>query len=262
MAKRWFGQFELPENTTGHWQIGPYRLWLQRNPNEIKVASFHGDDPHETRVRVDIPAENDDPLPEVEVRRFGFDRSVRAVTIAPALADRAVVVSPQEPLHLPPRERVTLYISTPIWVQVSVEDARAPLVDEPTLRPTDTWFGPSTMKGELCYATKTAARLTRENLPVRPYRVVSEVDIRNRSNGTLTVEHLRIPFVHLSVYVASTGDLWTEPVTFDHVEEENMASVRLGSGPPAEAAGAVQIAGPRSPMDAGLLIRTFGRLVF
>jgi hypothetical protein len=262
MTERWFGQFELPANTAGHWQVGPYRLWLQRNPNEYKVTSSHGDDPHETTVRVDVPTDNDHPSEQTAVRRFAFDRTVASVTIAPALADRAVVVNPQEPLHLPPKERVSLYISTPIWIQLVVGGDSAPLVDEPTLRPTDTWFGPSTMRGELCYATKTAARLTLENLPPRPHRVVSVVEIRNRARTTLTVDRLRIPFVHLSVYVAATGDLWTESVAFEHVEEEDMASVRLGSGPPVDAAGAVQIAGPRTPIDDGLLTRTFGRLVF
>jgi hypothetical protein len=262
LTERWFGRFDLPVNGTGHWKVGPYRLWLQRNPTEFKVASCHGGDPNETTVRVEVPADFEQLPGDAAVRRFGFDRTDTVVTVMPTLADRPVVVSPKEPLHLLPSERVNLYISTPIWIRVAAGERSVPMVDEPTQRPTDTWFGPSTMKGELCYATRTVARLSLQNLPSRPHRAVSVVGIRNRSKSTLTVEHLRIPSVHLSVYVASTGDLWTEPVTIDHVEEGDMASVRLGSGPPADAAGATRASGPRMPMDAGLLTRTFGRLVF
>jgi hypothetical protein len=148
-----------------------------------------------------------------------------------------------------------------VWIELSLGASPIALLDEPTHRPTDTWFGPSPMKGELCYATRTAARMNLDNIPSRPHRVISAVEIRNKAKSTLTVEKLKIPVMHQSVYATRGGNLWTETVTLDHHEEGALANVRLGKGPPKQAADTTLVRGPRTPMDAGVLTRAFGGLV-
>jgi hypothetical protein len=171
------------------------------------------------------------------------------------------VVSPQEPLFVPPDEKVAVFISTPVWVEVALGDASPSVLDEPTQRPTDTWFGPSPMSGELCYATRTAARMNLENVSVKAHRAISVVEIKNRSKSILSVEKIKIPMMHQSLYATASGALWTESVTLDHQEEEALAAVRLGKGPPETAPDARLVRGPRTPAATGLLTRAFGGLI-
>jgi hypothetical protein len=117
------------------------------------------------------------------------------------------------------------------------------------------------MEGELCYATRTSARLTVEDLPVRPHRAISVVEIKNTAKTNLTVEKLKIPTLQMSVFAAGDGQLWTETLTLERKEEDAMASVRLGKGPPRKASGAQLVRGPRSPSERGLLIRAFSGLL-
>jgi hypothetical protein len=172
-----------------------------------------------------------------------------------------VVVCPEEPLLIPPRESLTVYISTPVWVELTCGEPAVVLLDQPTFRPTDTWFGPSPMKGELCYATRTAARLTLDNVPLRPHRVISVVEISNTARSVLAVENLKIPAIHQSVFATPGGDLWTEAVILDHHEDGEHASVRFAEGPPEQAKEAALVRGPRRPAEAGLLTRAFGGLM-
>jgi hypothetical protein len=69
----------------------------------------------------------------------------------------------------------------------------AAIFDQPTHRPSDTWFGPTTMTGELCYAIRTSVRLNLENLPARPGRAISVVQVKNQSRTDLKVEKPRVP---------------------------------------------------------------------
>ena len=258
MRTPWHGSFEVPINTTAFWQAGPYQLWLRRSAHEWKVASVQGADSLGRSLHVEVPSDRTDPPEAATVRRFAYKRSPGEVKLTPALADRPVVVSPEEPLHLPSKEQITVFISTPVWVELTLGDSPIALLDEPTHRPTDTWFGPSSMKGELCYATRTAARMNLDNVPARPHRVITVVEIRNRAKETLTVEKLKIPVTHQEVYATEDGSLWTGTLTLEHHEEGEMATVRLGKGPPANARNAALVRGPRSPMEAGLLTRAFG----
>ena len=257
----WYGRFELPEDAAGLWQAGPFQLWARRLPHEWVVCTVQGTDGLESTLDVRVPTDDPAPIEGLGLLRFAFEQPPEYVNLTPALADRPVVVSPEEPLHLPSGEQITLFISTPVWFQLSIGEGPLPLLDEPTHRPTDTWFGPSTMRGELCYATRTAARMSLDNVPFRPHRVISVVQIRNSSKTTLTVEKLKIPLPNQSVFGTKDGDLWTETVTLDHQEEGAMAAVRLAKGPPSNAPEASLFSGPRVPMDTGLLTRAFGELL-
>jgi hypothetical protein len=261
MATRWFGRFELRTGETGAWMIGPYRLWLRRLAHEWRAASLRGADPMADTLEVAVPADEVEVPSDAVVRRFGFRSSPAAAVLKPALPDRPVIVSPEDSFELPAGERITLYLSLPVWVQVFLGDDPDVMLDEPAHRPTDTWFGDSTTRGELCYAVRTAARTILGELPTPPHRAVAVVEIRNRAKRTLAVEKLRIPVHQQSLYGTPAGGLWTERVMVDSTGDGSMATVHLGSGPPDDAADAGRQAGPRAPMSAGLLTRTFGSLV-
>ena len=259
--KLWYGNFSVRAGDTAFWQVGPYQLWAHRSVHEWRLASVRGTDSLDGSLVVDVPSDREEPPEGAQIRRVAFQRAPDSLTLTPTLADRPLVASPEEPLQLPPNEQITLYISTPVWVELTTGEPAVILADEPTHRPTDTWFGPSSMRGELCYATRTAARMVLENIPPRPHRVISVVEIKNSAKTVLTVERLKIPTPHLSVYATRSGDLWTEALTLEHHEEAEMAAVRLAKGPPRDMTDAALIRGPRTPMGAGILTRAFGGLL-
>ncbi len=135
------------------------------------------------------------------------------------------------------------------------------LLDVPTHRPSDSWFGPSTMEGELCYGSRTNARLNLENLPVRPHRAISVVRVKNGSTKDLNIEKLKLPTPQMSVFVTAEGHYWTEGVTLERREDDEPAAVRFDQGPPQEASDATLASAPRSPSQRGLLTRAFAGIL-
>jgi hypothetical protein len=259
-TNRWYGSFELALDSAGTWRIGPYRLWAWRAEHEWRIATQRDSDSMTDACHVEIPSPEREPPVHAELHRFGFTSAPAAITLRPFLADRPVVVSSESPLLLPRAEEITLYVSTPAWIQVVIGDSDT-ILEESLYRPTDTWFGPSTMRGELCYAVRTSARLRLESLPVRPHRIVSAVQIVNRGKTHLSFDRIKIPTPQMAVYGTPAGQLWTETVTLERYQDQDEASVRLGSGPPPQAVGATRIQGPRSVVERGLLTSAFSSLV-
>jgi hypothetical protein len=191
------------------------------------------------------------------VKRFGFRKASGQLELRPALADRPVVVNPEIPFALPAGEETSLYVSVSLWLQIHTGNPASLLLEEPVFRPSDTWFGPSTMEGELCYAGRTGARLNLENLTVRPQRAICAVRIRNRAATLLPLQRLKLPAPNLSLFTSAEGHLWTEALTLDRDQDGELASLRLGKGPPREARDPVHVNGPRARIERGLLVRTF-----
>lgn len=240
-------------------RIGPSALWLQRTPMEWRVAvvtgADGGDDPGEILPSADPPPE------EATIHRFGFASSPQRLRLDPRLPDRAVVISPADPFLLPPQEEAQLYVSLPVWVAIGQEGRQTTLFEVPVQRPSDTWFGPSTRVGELCYAIRTRARTRLEEVSNHRHRVVSVVRIVNRARTLLPVERLRLPAPQMSLYADPDGQLWTEGVTLIRSEDDELARVELGGGPPDASRAGTLLAGPRLSSDRGLLERTFGGLI-
>ncbi len=256
-----FGTFELEVDSAKIWAIGPFTLWAFRAANEWRIATRRESEASKETSAVENPAPGENPPANSELHRYGYSTSPAEISLLPLLADRPVVFSAESPLLIPSREEMTLYVSTPAWMEVAIGDPPVTVMEQPLQRPTDTWFGPNTMGGELCYAVRTKARLRLENLPVRPHRVFSMVHIVNRAETNLSFARVKIPVPQMSVYGASDGQLWTEKVTLERDQDEGDATVRLGSGPPPQAADATLIHGPRTVGERGLLTSAFSGLI-
>jgi hypothetical protein len=72
--------------------------------------------------------------------------------IEPSLADRAMIATLNKPIVVLPGEEIKVFISTPLWMTILVPQRKVPVADILFWRPTDSWFGPSTMTGDLCYS--------------------------------------------------------------------------------------------------------------
>lgn len=240
----------LAEGETGRWRLGPLTLWVQRRHREWRVVREQGDDPLDPTVQVEVPTAAPFPDDDETFERFASHHEDNVLSLAPRLADRNVIARPDRPLHLLAGARVELYVSTPIWVAVHAHGTT--LRECPTYRPPDTWFGATTTRGEVCYASRTAARLELAEVPLRPSRAVTAVTMYNGSYDPLRVERFAIPVHTLELFVDPGGAFWTQSVTLER-ESRGTARLLLATGPPKPAGPARRVEGARrAPAAAGL----------
>lgn len=255
----WWGRYDVSMGHTLRWQIGPATLWVARKQVEWSVGRLADHDPLDTRLTIaeDSEAPDDD---ETEVTRFAVRDESRTLRLTPALPDRPVIFKAARPFFVPSGEEATLFVSSPLWLRLEVGEASTELLDFPLRRPSDTWFGPDTLAGELCYASKTSARLHLEEAPVRPHRAITAVRIINRAESSLPLEKLKVPVPGLELFASGDGHLWTAALTLEREEDKDQARVRVTERPKAATA-LTPVAQARTPTSRGALIDVFGGLL-
>ena len=257
---RWWGDFELDVGQCSFWQVGPLCLWIERLADEWRITSSRMGDPLDPTV---VIASGDSPPPDTDadVMRFGAPLAHSRLTLEPALSDRAVVIRPDTPLFLLPGEEVRLHVGTPVWVRIAVGPSRRKLVEIPTFRLSDTFFGPNTREGELCYASRTRARLQLADVPKRRTRAATQLLVENKASVALALARLKIPVPRLSLYSDAADTLWTSTMHVVREADGQIARLELGDGPPPEAGDVTPVAPPRQIPESNLLARAVSALL-
>ena len=174
--------------------------------------------------------------------------------ITPMLADRPVVTRPVVPLHLCAGEEATVFVSLPVWIRLEAGPQKLLLKEIAIQRLSDTWFGPSTLEGELCYASTTHCRQDLREVPHYPYLTITPVLIQNKSRQSLVLERLSLPVHFLSVYGSEDATLWTSKVSLKWEHGATLA-MAIDAKPPEEAGKAQLLCGPRYEPEKGGVIR-------
>ncbi|GJM44496.1 MAG: hypothetical protein DHS20C21_13380 [Gemmatimonadota bacterium] len=260
MSQQWWGEYSLEEGGTRYWEIGPLRFWARRLQQEWRFASMAAGDHSDEHLNVAAPSPAE-PDESAENIQFGFREAHPTLELGPACPDRLVVVKSDRELFVPPGEEISLFVSTGLWLQVRTGASPALLYEIPFRRPSDTWFGPSTLVGELCYSARVKVRFRLEDVVRRPHRAISVVKIRNRASTQLALTRLTLPVPLLSLYGSEDGQLWTESMTLIRDADGEHAEVKLGRGAPREAHGAKKLTGPRRQPQKGVLLRSFASLL-
>lgn len=260
----WWGVLELDDAHVRRWRIGPRTLWMSRRSQEFSVAHVATDDPFDRTLELGA-IDDADAIPREAARmRFAVRGDAPAPELSALLADRAAIVRPDAPLSIPPGEEVTLYVSSPVWLALRLP-ARADrgeqtLTEIPTWRPSDTWFGPDTQRGELAYALATSGRFAVERGAGPPHRATTPIRVRNRDATALHLERLKVPLPNLSLYASPTR-LWTTALVLDRDDDDDRTSLELTSGAPTEAGPDTRtLAAPRQAVAGSLVMRVFSRL--
>jgi hypothetical protein len=256
-VSHWWGEFELELRACRYWRIGPLSLWVTRLAREWQVAHTWSDDPFDStyeldRTNVEIPA-------GLERRRYLFVESTKRLSLRARVADRPVVARPEQPLIIPAGESATLYVASPVWVELAISDPRRDSVDSgkafaelPIWRMSSTWFGDDTLEGTLCYATRSRAIV--EPRPTRGPRVVTALDLRNVCTVPLQVQRLALPLPQMSVFSDTDGQLWTEATRVDH-DIDIVVPAQIDSSPPREAGPTTLVSRPRQDRQQNVLAR-------
>ncbi len=181
--------------------------------------------------------------------RILLNHGDRPIHVTPQLADRPVVARPMVPTEVPPKERATLFISAVLWARVGIGEQL--LAELPTLRLSDTWFGATTMSGELCYASQTRALLRLDNVPYSAFRAIIPVTIDNQGEDNVKLERINVPVPHLTLY-CDGEKFWTSALTI--LRETNLATakLRIDATPPPHS---IIAAAPRRPIRGGVFDR-------
>lgn len=249
---RWWGSFDAEVDHGLRWRIGPLHFHALRRPDAWELATHREEDPFESHVEVGSPITAlPDPDEGYEVRRYGIGQAGTSLHLSPATPDRPVVARPETAFVVLPDSRVDSFVGSALWLRMQVGNGRRLMDELPISQPADTWFGPDTTEGELCYASRTSLLSRISDLPLRQHRSVTPVTIENRAASPLVLSRMRIPMPSLGLYFDGER-LWTERVTLvrELSEERDLAKLSIGRPPK----GAEVVASARAPASGPALI--------
>ena len=255
----WWGTVSVPENNSFLLNSATFILAVEHKAKEWCI--------HVKRNRDTPVEESEEDLKQLvgefspvycgDISRHIVNDISNTLEINPSLADRTVVCRPKAPITIVSGASVVIYLSTPIWLSISITGEKDMLLKEvATQRLSDTWFGASTREGELCYASQTAGRLDINKLPFRMQRAITPLLIENKADNDLIFERIALPVPSLSLFSNESGQLWTQNVSLTREDDGDFAKVKLGHSKP----GSTLINGPRIKLDHGQLIRAFSAI--
>ena len=231
---KWWGLYPFRKNQKAHWKIGPFSLKAELCDHEWIIQYERGAESLSQDCLFDFPYETPHLTAEVkDTYRFGFSHSNGEVILTPRPADRPMVVRPVSPVYILPHSKVTIFISTALWLEISLNEPELTLHTTPLYRPSDSWFGPLTGDGELCYASQTFGRMHLKDMDIRPHRAITAVHIENLNAKPLYLERVKLPVDLLSLYTTDNHSLWTNSVNLVSLKNEALASIKMDREPPA-----------------------------
>lgn len=241
------------------WSIGDRKIIIKRLASEWNTWNIESAQENTHKLVCKTNSLQEVPDHEFMGRHLQTPTSSK-IKVLPALADRPIVARPIVPLTLLSGQNVRIYVSTPLWFRANTEPYTANLLDIPFWRPSDSWFGASTMEGELCYAKYTDARLRLELLEQRPQRAITPVFIHNEQKEAIIIERLSVPVPLLNLYQDNNHNLWTNTLNVTRKEGSGMVELLLEKEPPPEIKNASLVSLPRIISDRNTLIKTISNL--
>lgn len=250
----------VEKGTVCQWQIGPLDVWVQHQGDEWQIATGKAHTPDAGEERLTSAVHTVDAPAGLEWRRWVVSDPADAVRLKPAMPDRPVVVRPEYPIRLPPKQQALFYLSIPVWVQVTVNDGKLVLCEQPSMPLSNIWFG-DYASGELCYSLKTRARRDVDADHLHPHRAICPVSVSNRAQTELDFQRLCIRVSHLRI--EERGDrLWTNQVNVTFRGEDQASRIDYQKPNHKSQGAAVVLAEPRAPLEGSIVRRSFRSLGF
>lgn len=256
----WWGKFELPEKQPKVWALGERIIAIMRARDEYCLWNIETDTANSDAIIVSDTL-NPELLDNRCLTRHLHANPPAGILVRPRLADRSVVARPAATLRVPPFQEGRVLVSTPLWFHAITADDTNILADIPFRRPSDSWFGPSTRVGEICYAKYTDARLPHEVLQHRAHRAITPITIINRNKRALVIERINVPVPLLKLYSNDADQLWTQPLIITRESDKaTVVKVRMAKKPPAATGKMIEVAPPRIASEKPILIRSITSL--
>lgn len=242
-----WGEFKLQDGEIVTRILEKMRFWFRRELNEIWIAR--------QTVKTDSSRLKE---PEAsEWTRYVLPEKGNIIELQPTTPDRSVVVRPLNPFKVFPGAEATVYTSIPAWAVVKLPQKKGRILTElPLVTLSETWFGVPT-NGELCYAAVTRGLRSFQPELVNSYRIICQLDVKNRSNEELHVDKFCFRVGHLSLFKNDDDRLWADVTRIVYEGSEQHSTITMTGRCPSIANGARLITEPREAQKKGIRKKTF-----
>lgn len=244
----------VAEEETLRLGLGPLNIWIHRGTNEWHIA-------HENVLNEEdrcILDRSQDFPSRTDWTRWIIDHQIETIQLCPKLPDRPLIVRPEMPMCLMPKESVLFFVGIPIWLSIFFGKQSHRATEIPTMRLSNSWFG-SVTAGELCYALKTTAKLHLEDLLPHPHRVIFPLEIRNSSTEKLNFERLCLHMKTLNIYQGQSR-MWTNRGRVVYRGEEKWSRVVYARNAPKFDQAKLLLSEASENLPRGVLLQTFDNL--
>ena len=226
VQSKWWGDFDVTHDTKLLLECADLHLQLVCSDKEwlVKYELASNETPHNGKLSyIDIGFDQGEFDKQ---QRFVFKKLPKQLIIQPALADRPVICWSTTTVMLLPKQEILLYVTIPLWLQLSISSVKKPLIDIPTVRISDTWFGPNTQEGVIGYASRATDQLNADLSENHGLKATIAVKIKNLSNNVLALDKISVPSPNLDLYVDKSGQFWTRRITLIK-EQDDSASLTI-----------------------------------
>lgn len=255
----WWGEFTFDDSHEKKcWSVGQRAILIKRKATEWNIWNIENQE--EDQDIVVSAGEKFALESDADIGRFLEKASSDKIKVFPKLADRSVIARPSSPLTILAGEKVQLFISTPIWFYAETFPSAKCLVDLPFWRPSDSWFGSSTIDGQLCYAKYTSAKTKLEELDLHPHRATTSITVINSHNKELIINRINVPVNYLHLYSDDKNQLWTSGITIERNNESDDIELIIERSVSVEFQPLTAISSPRETSEHGKLIRRISNL--
>lgn len=232
--------------------VGSLHTWIHRGEKEWRIAhEMQSEGSERCSAWISESAFRTD----LDWTRWILEDRVGRVQLKPQLPDRPLIVRPEMPMCLMPKQSVQFFIGIPIWLAITFGAKHELAIEIPTQPLSNSWFGQFT-EGELCYAMKTTAKLSRADMQFSPQRAVFPLEVRNMSQEKLNFERLCVRPQYLNIFQGETR-LWTSKGRVSYRGEDNWSRVVYSSRAPEFDQAGHLLGKARDSMQRGSILKTF-----
>lgn len=217
----WWGESAIQSGKRLQLLCGDLQLEILPKDNEWLVQYQLSKDLTVFKAKLSYGDASDEAIEFENKQRFVSNNLPDHVILQPALADRSITCKPKVTVTLFPRQQVSLFVGLPLWLQLHMEGIATAILDIPTVRISDSWFGPDTRKGVICYASTNNEQLDLKPTINHGTRASLEVRVNNNSDQILSLDKVSIPVPHLALYVDKDRKFCTRRMTLTREQDEN-----------------------------------------
>lgn len=231
--------------------IGHLELYIAKEDNELFIASSHV-----AKAVSDYCIQRDlERSADLEWKSWILPDGQSQLQLVPILPDRPVVTRPEMPIYLSPKQSVQFYVEIPVFIQVQLLDRQKVICEIPTTILSNTWYG-TPVEGELCYSLHTCLKQDHNKVLPDYHRVISPVQINNKSDDIFEVCRICINVKYQNIY-QGLKRMWANGGKVSYLGDNTWSQLTYVKTPPALEECDIILAEARKAADKNIFFRTY-----